>query len=433
MASKRKYPSTQLSPDAREMIARVAGPLAERGVNLSDLRAALEEAGYEVPKRSVHRWVHDLAETGNVFTSEKASGAAPLLDRQQCEIAAGFVLVQNDKHKPVSVASFQRFCKQPLGVALSHGSALNYLHNAGFSSRVARTKTSGFQIDILTLSTMALEWREARQRAGDLRGLMASVDFTFTGHHTDRRVSFAPRGGAQPKSHMAIAQHTNGIVTVVWSDGKNRTPPVLFTFNGKFRRDRVGRELWIEQKRWQDECLQDFDVEPWRVVYIGKDKNETRLYASESAELLQRFFERYELPDDVVVFSDNGKSLFPGGVSALVPLGFTKHVAYPAPVHQYLSPNDNRLHGTAKRSWRESGVDFKDDVQSSLLLLNHLDADISKHGAEWFRRNIKALTKKTALELISGRGGKGADIDRDRRDAYRGFAGVNEGESDSGF
>jgi hypothetical protein len=135
----------------------------------------------------------------------------------------------------------------------------------------------------------------------------------------------------------------------------------------------------------------------------------------------------------VVVFSDNGKSFFPGGASALEPLGFTKHVAYPAPVHPYLSPNDNRLHGTAKRSWRESGVDFKDDVQSSLLLLNHLDVDTSKHGAEWFRRNITALTKETALELISGRGGKGADIDHDRRHAYRVFAGLDNGGSDSGL
>ena len=144
MTPKRKYASTKLSTDAREMIARVAGPLAKRGVNLIDFRAALEEAGYEVPKRSMYRWVHDLAETGKVFTTEKASGAAPLLDSEQCEIAAGFVLVQNDEHKPVSVVSFQRFCKQQLGVALSHGSAINYLHNLGFSSKVARTKTSGF-------------------------------------------------------------------------------------------------------------------------------------------------------------------------------------------------------------------------------------------------------------------------------------------------
>ena len=426
MTAERKYPSTQLSTDAREMIARVAGPLAERGVNLANFRAALEEAGYDLPKRSMHRWVHDLAETGRVFTGEKASGATPLLDSDQCEIAAGFVLVRNDEHRPVSVASFRRFCKLELGVALSHGSALNYLHNAGFSSKVARSKTSGFDIDIPTLSAMALDWREARQRAGDLRGLMASVDFTFTGHRTDRRVSFAPTGGAQPKSNRASAQHTNCIVTVVWSDGKNRTPPVLFTHNGKFRRDRVGRKAWIEEKRWLDECLRDFDIEPWRVVYIGKDKNETRLYASESAGLLQCFFELYEIPDNVVVFSDNGSSFFPGGKSALEPLGFTKHVPYPAPVHQYLSPNDNRLHGTAKRSWRESGVDFKDDVQSSLLLLNHLDVDTSKHGAEWFRRNIKALTQETALELISGRGGKGAEIDHDRRYAYRVFMGLDQ-------
>jgi hypothetical protein len=56
-------------------------------------------------------------------------------------------------------------------------------------------------------------------------------------------------------------------------------------------------------------------------------------------------------------------------VSVLESLGFAKHVPYPAPVHQHLSPNDNRLHGTAKARWRNSGVDFQDDVESSLLLL----------------------------------------------------------------
>jgi hypothetical protein len=159
-----------------------------------------------------------------------------------------------------------------------------------------------------------------------------------------------------------------------------------------------------------------------RVIYIGADKNETCIYASERSGFLQRFFALYQIPLNVVVFSDNGTSFFPGGESILKSLGFAKHVSYPAPVHQYLSPNDNRLHGTAKARWRDSGVDFKDDVESSLLLLNYLDAELNAHAATWFKRNILDLTTKTARELIRGRSGKGAQIDYDRLYAYHIFA-----------
>ena len=157
---------------------------------------------------------------------------------------------------------------------------------------------------------------------------------------------------------------------------------------------------------------------------LDAEKNETRLYASESAELLRRFFALYPLPPNVVVFTDNGKSFFPGGVTALESLGFAKHVSYPAPVHQHLSPNDNRLHGTAKAKWRNSGVDFEDDVESSLLLLSHLDVELAAHGAMWFKRNILDLTATSARELLRGRSGNRAQVDDDRLDAYYRVAGL---------
>ncbi len=307
---------------------------------------------------------------------------------------------------------------------LAQTTAHDYLHALGFSSKVSQVKASGFTVDIDALAKMMFEWKSERQRAGDLKGLLASVDFTFTGHRTDRRVSYAPAGGAQPKSSAAITRFTNCIVTVVWSDGVNRTPPVLFTYNGKLRLDRVGRKAWVQERDKLVNALARFDIEAKRVIYIGAEKNETRLYTSESAELLHRFFALYPIPPNVVVFSDNGKSFFPGGVSALESLGFAKHVSYPAPVHQHLSPNDNRLHGTAKARWRNSGVDFKDDVESSLLLLGYLDADLAAHGVTWFKRNILDLTAKSARELIRGKSGNRAQVDYDRLCAYHIFAGL---------
>jgi transposase len=425
MSKKRKYPSTELSTDQRELVARLVGPLEVRGISRSVFRDVLADAEIMVPKLSLDRWVRAHAATGRIFPAEKASGAAPLLDDEQGEIAAGWVLSQNDSNQVVSLASFSTFCASAFGVELAQTTAHDDLHALGFSSKVSPVKTSGFTVDVDALAKRMFEWKSERQRAGDLKGLLASVDFTFTGHRTDRRLTYAPAGGAQPTSSTAIPRFTNGIVTVVWSDGVNRTPPVLFTFNGKFRLDRVGRKAWVQERDKLVNALARFGINAKCVIYMGAEQNETRLYASESAGLLRRFFALYQIPLNVVVFSDNGKSFFPGGVSVLESLGFAKHVSYPAPVHQHLSPNDNRLHGTAKARWRNSGVDFKDDVESSLLLLSHLDVELAAHGATWFRRNLLDLTAKSARELIRGRSGKRAQVDYDRLYAYHIFAGLN--------
>ena len=424
MSKKRKYPSTELSTGQREIIARLVDPLEARGISRTGFREILADAGITVAKSSLDRWVYAHTTTGSIFKAEKTSGRAPLLDAEQRKIAAGWVLFQNDSNQIVSLSSFLAFCKSAFGVELAQTTAHDYLHALGFSSKILQVKTRGFTVDVDALSKMMFKWKIDRQREGDLKRLMASVDFTFTGHRTDRRMSYAPTGGAQPKSSTAISRFTNCIVTVVWSDGINRTPPVIFTFNGKFRFDRIGRKSWDQEREHFMGALSRFGINARRVIYIGAKKNETHIYANESTDILHRFFALYHIPLNVVVFSDNGKSFFHGGVSVLESIGFAKHVSYPAPVHQYLSPNDNHLHGAAKASWRNSGVDFKDDVESSLLLLNHLDVNLMAHAATWFRRNILNITIKSAREIIRGRSGKRAKVDYDRLHAYLIFAGL---------
>ena len=100
----------------------------------------------------------------------------------------------------------------------------------------------------------------------------------------------------------------------------------------------------------RDGCLERYGIDAARVVYVGQKKGKTRSYVAESTSLL--FFKKYDVPHGAVVLSDHGGSFFEHGKSVLVELGFQKHVCYPAEVHHYLSPNDNRLHGTAKHTWR---------------------------------------------------------------------------------
>jgi hypothetical protein len=246
-----------------------------------------------------------------------------------------------------------------------------------------KNKSSGFKIDLKELRRILWEWVQEQRESGIFDGpafKLCSVNFTFTGHRTDRRTTFASTGSAQPTSAKSISTCTNCIVTCVWADEKNRIPPILFLYSPEFRFDRSNTDNKKARVDRLLECLVHYEIEIGRVVYIGKDKNETRRMVSESPDLIRRFFKHYGVRENCVVSSDNGNLFFDKGKDVLLELGFVKHVCCPPPVHQYLFPDDNYLHGTSKASWRESGINYSDDVSSCLMLLQHLDCDILVHS-----------------------------------------------------
>ncbi len=73
-------------------------------------------------------------------------------------------------------------------------------------------------------------------------------------------------------------------------------------------------------------------------------------------------------------------------------------------------------------------MDFKDDVESSLMLVNHLDIDLKRHAKEWFKRNVLDLTAESAREQIRGRSGQRSQVDHDGLSAYNVFAGLDSKE-----
>jgi len=425
MAGRQRYSVTTVPVGVREAFARLAAPLAARGLSQKDYLAALVEAGFPVTKPSLIRWVGALAQKASPFKIQKRAGVQPLLDRDQLDISYGFVLDCFDRNVVVSLASYQKFCAQFFNIQLSQATAHRCLTRGGFSSRKVQHKAKGFTVDIDELSSQMVAWADERRRHGDFKGLCCSIDFTYTGQRTRSVSSYSPIGGAQPKTSAIISSYTNCIITVVWSDGVNRTPPVLFTYNGKFRRGRVGRVAWKAEEEHLNAMMRHYEVEPYQIVYVGKPQKETRTFVSESADLLRQFFSLYDIPEGAVIFSDNGKSFFTNGNSNLTQYGFAKHVPYPAAVHHLLSPNDNRLHGTAKMAWRAKCVDFRDDVDSCCMLLNYLEHDARVHGRAWFCANMLNLTLASAKTMMRGRARKSGDADAERRLAYRVFMGVD--------
>ena len=74
-------------------------------------------------------------------------------------------------------------------------------------------------------------------------------------------------------------------------------------------------------------------------------------------------------------------------------------MAYPAAVHQYLSPNDNKLHGV-KEQWRSEFYKLKNDVDLSLRLMQLLDERCMSKSRDYFTDNLFNLTKSKASAMV---------------------------------
>ena len=421
---KKIYPAASVDDAVKTALAELYLVQAKNGMTRVAFRADMTSAGIVLSKAQFDRHVAAVEAGGTAISSEKGSGRPVKLTEQQQTILWGWVLAQNLGNHRVDLAGFCASSQELFGVSLSMASASNYLAKGGFASRMAGSRVAGFRLDQEQQRHLLWDWVR-RMDFLSKRQHMCSIDFTYTSQRNLLQRTFSPSGTSQPKVDRAMSRYTNCIVTCVWADGINRTPSVLFTYNSVLRKDRdpTARRIAI-YKHMENEAnrLQiDFD----RIVYVGNKTAETRTFVQESDDLLRRFFAYNDIPKETMVLSDCGNAF---GSGVLEDLGFSRHAQYPPAVHQYLSPNDNNLHGAAKQLWRQSRVDFRDDVSSSLLLLNLLDKQTVAHSKFWFERNMLNLTKDGAASLIFGAGERVSDLAKERLRAYRVF--VNEDGSD---
>ena len=373
---------------AKTALARLYLVQTKRGTTRVSFRADMAAAGIVLSKAQFDRHVAAVAAGGTAIANEKGSGRRAKLSQEQQTILWGWVLDRNFQNQRVDLAGFRAKSQELFGVSLSVASASSYLAKGGFASRTAGNRAAGFRLDQEQQRQLLWDWVRGMDFPSE-RQRMCSIDFTYTSQRNLLQRTFSLSGTSQPKVDRAISRHTNCIVTCVWADGANRTPSVLFTYNSAFRTDRnpTARrtEIYKHLVREANRLQIDFD----RIVYVGDKTGETRTFVQESDDLLKSFFTYYRVPEGAVVLSDSGNAV---GSGVLEALGFSRHAKYPPAVHQYLSPNDNNLHGAAKQLWRQSGVDFRDDVSSSLLLLKLLDEQTVAHSRSWFDPTLNRLT-----------------------------------------
>lgn len=210
-----------------------------------------------------------------------------------------------------------------------------------------------------------------------------------------------------PKFHRGRTRYTDCVVTCEWADGERRTPPMLFTSNPLFRTDRQNTKKRKHAFRHLKKVLEKFGIPKSSVQYVGSVRGKNGIFVSESADLVRRFFKtRRVARSNLVVFSDGGNAFSENKKCIFNLIKFLIHRKYPSQVHQYLSPNDNNLHGVAKRKWKTSPYYLRPGVSSSLYFLHCLNQVPSPLIKSWFARNLmlekESLNFEHAIKLISG-------------------------------
>lgn len=182
---------------------------------------------------------------------------------------------------------------------------------------------------------------------------------------------------------------------MVAADGVNKYSCRLYTHNPRMSSDQKNSERGRRLRAEFLSALEEFDITEDRVVYVKSKKH----YRGESAEIYEHFLGSYDIPKETLIMHDGGHSFKRGKVSIFDSLGFPDHVTYPTDVHQWLSPNDNNLHG-CKSAWKEEYYKFRNDVHAPLRLMQLIDLDTKKNAKYYFKRNLLNVTKTSIKEIM---------------------------------
>lgn len=382
--------------EARTLLAKLCDAFVEDNGKVEKFLTLCEKAGYRVAGATLRRWRHNVHESGEALPGGDARGRPRALTAEQERLLVGFVFWKNVNNEIVQLSTCITFLEESFGITMVESTVHDYLTSHGFSSRKMKKKTTGYVLSQDALADMAFSWLNKEWRLLQ-RGEIWSIDITLTGHRLDTFRSYSPAGGPPPLLGNAISRFTNAIVTAISSLGRMYYS-MLFTLNPAFRRDRKSTARRDAQVEKLDQVLTKYNVAPRRIVYVGKPKNETRTYVSASVDIVQMFLEANKIEAGSTWLSDNGNEFFPETGSSLA-YKDVNHFAYPAAVHQYLSPNDNNHHSSAKQKWRSMKLDFEDDVTASVALLWCLDMD-QPNIRGYFETNLQLGKSRPDLEEV---------------------------------
>ena len=202
MSKKRKYPAAELDNGAKDAFVVAYLAVNPLGVGQLEYLDALQKQGRTISLPTFKRWKKRFKEKGQSTPQLKRTGRKRKLKDEEIDILVGWVLSQNATHKEVHLDDVCDFVRRSFEVSIVVETARQLLHLGGFRCYVTQNSSSGYKLSETELKSLIVEWINAARRDGLFPGdpsKLASIDFTFTGHRTDRRTTYSAKGGGNQK------------------------------------------------------------------------------------------------------------------------------------------------------------------------------------------------------------------------------------------
>lgn len=194
----KKYTSTELHPEVREMLGQMAAAWKRLGWKSRDYTQLLNESNVDVPTDTLRNWRRKVETDGTIFVEKKQSGNEKKLSGEEEMILVGHVLHSNDRHHPADGKSLVQTTVEFFDKTTSKTMHSRIMSAYGFSSKTVKLTKGGYQLDRAQLRNLYRIFRmeldmEGLKLLGRLR--VASLDFTFGSHRTRKESTYALRGG----------------------------------------------------------------------------------------------------------------------------------------------------------------------------------------------------------------------------------------------
>jgi transposase len=372
-----------------------------RGMKPGDSFLFLQQSGYKKTNRTLLNQIKKLNTTDDEEHARQKVGPKYSLTMEQMDEVQNFILVQNENHVPLQRKDVRKYIHDRFDIMITEQTVGNILARLGLTIKACQTKTSGFKLSNPELKVLFWNFIVA-MKGSDTFSIalkeICSIDITHTTRPAGNVTTFSPKGGGKQKNGAKVVLYTNSIVTLIWADGVDRTPCILYTHDPRFNPDRpINTELRIVQKEAYNAAFDKYGISNDRVVYIESTKH----YCGESSVLYEHFLDHYKVEKNVLILHDGGNAFKRESTSIFEENGYKNHVTYPAAVHQYLSPNDNKLHGI-KAAWKQNYYKMDDSISPSLSLMQLIDLDSKKNSYTYFQNNLLDVTKGDLDYIIGG-------------------------------
>jgi hypothetical protein len=390
-------------------VAQYARSARDSGTPLATFAKIGENTDYAPSVRTLQRHVAALEAKTTPLSREKASGASTSLTDEQRDILFGWVLWSQEKiNLDALIAASARF----FGVTISKPTASRYCTAGELSTQLTGKRPMPKKLSRDDYVLGYYQYVLDRHNDGFLSvdpSKLACADFFTDSHRTERDTTLNGKGLPQKKIAGHSWLYTSNFLTVIWADGINRTPCLLFTHNPWFDPDGSHADKVMN---W----CKKFRIARDRIYYLKSSKHYCKEANSQTSEFCRLYKDQLK---GVHMMHDGGNSF--KIKKNLVFEEYCQSVSVmPSAQHGEISTCDNHNNALIKAKGKSKRSKDGNEAYNALALMHAADNSEPAAIQRMFARNL-FLDKPLNLEAVDELLTKGEHLDPHREKLFDGY------------